>query len=98
MAKSISLILMPSKSGRAAHKRKSSKTKSTKRVPKSKNSVRAFGSRKYKRGSFKRYCTKKGFKGANDACVAHGLKSSVLLRRKQANLVKTLNRIRPKKQ
>lgn len=92
--KTVSLILTTVRSG-GTKKRKSSE-KTTAKKGRSKNHVGVFGRKTYKRGSFKRYCTKGGFGGANSACIESALKSGSRRRKRQAVLVRTLNRIRPK--
>lgn len=91
MAKTVSLIL-------TTHKKRKSGTKKTKRkrTPRSINAVHKLSRHSYKRGSFKRYCARKGYAGANNECIAAALASGNLRRKRQAVLVRTLNRIRPK--
>ena len=95
MAKTVSLILSTSRGGHRKRKSGSKKRKSS--VGRSHNSVKALPRRTYKRGSFKRYCTGKAFAGANESCIKYALRNGTTKRKRQANLVRTLNRIRPKK-
>lgn len=91
----VSLILTTSRSG-AGKKRKTKKTKKTKKTGRSKNHVGILKRGSYKRGSFKNYCARNGFSGANNDCIASALKHGSTRRKRQAVLVRTLNRIRPK--
>ena len=93
-SRGVSLILTTSRSGTAGKKRKTKKTKKT--TVRSKNHVGVLGRGSYKRGSFKNYCARKGFSGANSACIESALKHGSTRRKRQAVLVRTLNRIRPK--
>jgi hypothetical protein len=99
MAKTATLTFSTSRRsgvGKRSHKKRKSSGKRRSSAGRSRNSVKALPRRSYKRGSFKRYCAAKGFKGANGACIEHALKHGTTKRKRQAVLVRTLNRIRPK--
>jgi len=48
------------------------------------------------KGSFRRYCISKGYKGVTAACIAEGLRSKNPTVKKRANLARTFAKFRKK--
>lgn len=95
MVKALIIDIRGSRSAKKSHRTKSPRKKAPKITSKNKD---YFISKSVKhKGSFRRYCNAKGFRGASGNCIKHALKKGSEKRKKQANLARTLEKLQHRK-